>query len=130
MVEPELIWNANYHSTRWLSGSWLNENAIDSSILMTNEFIRLPYYANFRTTYPLPGNEYFFLQDIQSMNIDYLVLFWSIWSERYPYMYNYIDTPPPNMVEITRWNYIAQDGRELGFLIYKMVNNIECEVIA
>jgi len=113
-----------------LSGSWLNENTIDSSILMTNEFIRLPYYANFRTTYPLPENEYFFLQDIQNRNIDYLVLFWSIWSEKYPYMYNYIEAPPPKMDELTRWRYTAQDGRELGFVIYKLINTIDHEINA
>ena len=96
---------------------------------MTNEFVRLPYYSNFRTTYPLPGNEYFFVQDLQNKNIDYLVLFWSIWSERYPYMYNYIETPPPNMIELARWEHTAQDGRELGFVIYKIVKDIEYETI-
>jgi hypothetical protein len=42
-------------------------------------------------------------------------------------MYNYIETPPPNMVELARWEHTAQDGRETGFVIYKIIKDIENE---
>ncbi|MFX0194978.1 MAG: ArnT family glycosyltransferase [Candidatus Hodarchaeota archaeon] len=104
-----------------LSGRWLKANTSESSVLMTNEFKRLPYYAGLRITYPLPDYEVFFLSEIQTKNIEYLILFWSIWSLKYPYMNKYIETTPPKMIEMTRWVYIAEDGRDLGFVIYKII---------
>jgi len=104
-----------------LSGRWLIANTSESSVLMTNEFIRLPYYAGFRITYPLPEYESFFFQEIQNKNIEYLILFWSIWSPKYPYMHKYFEKTPSNMIEMFRWPYTAEDGRELGFVIYNVI---------
>jgi len=106
-----------------LSGNWLIENTDESSILMTNEFVRLPYYADYRITYPLPVYEFSFFSEINQKEIEYLILFWSIWSERYPYMFQYIENTPLNMIEMTRWDYTAEDGRELGFVIYNVITN-------
>ncbi|MFQ6126545.1 MAG: ArnT family glycosyltransferase [Candidatus Heimdallarchaeota archaeon] len=104
-----------------LSGRWLIANTSKSSVLMTNEFKRLPYYAGLRITYPLPEYEVFFLTEIQTKKIEYLILFWSIWSLRYPYMDKYIESAPPKTIEMARWVYTSEDGRDLGFVIYKVI---------
>lgn len=105
------------------SGRWLIANTSESSVLMTNEFKRLPYYAEFRITYPLPDYEFSFFQQVESKNIEYVILFWSIWSERNPYLLKYFEIAPSNMVEMTRWDYTVEDGREMGFVIYKVVED-------
>ncbi len=112
------------------SGRWLIANTSESSVLMTNEFKRLPYYAGQRITYPLPEYEVFFFSEVQTKNIEYVILFWSIWSLKYPYMNKYIETAPPKMMELTRWIYTAEDGRDLGFVIYKVVIDSGNEKIA
>lgn len=114
-----------------VSGKWLIENTDESSILMTNEFTRLPYYAGFRITYPLPENESSFFQKFQNKNIEYLILFWNVWSPKFIYnICKNVETKRSNMLKIFRWDYPADDDYAWGFvIIYKVIEDSGQEAI-
>ncbi len=114
-----------------VSGKWLIENTDESSILMTNEFTRLPYYAGFRISYPLPENKFSILQEFQNKNIEYLILFWNVWSPKFIYnICKYVETKRSNMLKMFRWDYSVDDDYAWGFvIIYKVIEDSGQEAI-
>lgn len=108
-----------------LSGEWLMENTNESSVFMTNEFVRLPYYAGFRTTYQLPENESAIFQEIQNDNIDYLILFWHVWLPKNIYnVYKFVETRRFQLIKMFRWDYPSDNDYSWGFvIIYKIIKD-------
>jgi len=106
------------------SGEWLMENTNELSVYMTNEFVRLPYYTGFRTTYPLPENESTFFQEIQNKNIDYLILFWHVWLPKNIYnVYKFVETRRFQLIKMFRWEYPSDNDYSWGFvIIYEIIN--------
>ncbi|MFX1486449.1 MAG: ArnT family glycosyltransferase [Promethearchaeota archaeon] len=90
-----------------VAGDWLRTNTMVNVVILTNGYVPLPYFADYRSARVPPETEQEFLDIIENGEVDYVVIFTQpILSEfvKFPYLEKYIDMPIPEAVEIFRYH--------------------------
>jgi len=107
------------------AGSWINRNIPEWRTFVTN-IVELKYYGRFvNITYP-PDTLMDFKKMINNREVEYVVLYPNLRYNRWPYLKEFDEEPPPKMVEQYRYRHGWKDR----FIIYKLIDekaNIEAE---
>ncbi len=102
-------------------GAWLRENTSPESIILTNAFLSLPVYCDFRSVMIPPPGEETFLQLIKNKAVQYVVFFTSevygvSFLEKYPYIVKYLSEIPPGTAKVLESNL----GSSPSYIVYEV----------
>ncbi|MFX0097643.1 MAG: ArnT family glycosyltransferase [Candidatus Hodarchaeota archaeon] len=114
----------SFYPDVYIAGNWLKANTTSDVTVLTNGYVPLPYFADYRTARVPPETEQEFLDMIEDGEIDYVIIFTQpILSEfvKFPYLEKYLDLPLPNTVELFRYHNPALTlYGELSFIIWRV----------
>lgn len=97
----------SFYPDVYVAGNWLKANTTSDVTILTNGYVPLPYFADYRLARVPPETEQEFLDMIEDGEIDYIIIFTQpILSEfvKFPYLEKYLDVPLPYTVELFRYH--------------------------